>query len=181
MSQRKGCDRSVAVCSQFWLGLVTSEKLEEELEHDHVCMLWKPVSLQSLKLSVIYWDGKVSNLVFYAQSTSAFILAWWDGKVGSKTEENYNSLTCREQMYRREVWLLQQSGTVLADRADSKIPAGWHMLYNCYICYSEYKNNNKKSCHLFFSPLDLLSSNKHIIEAFKGRLYYVVNYDVSCC
>ena len=56
------------------------------------------------------------------------------------------------------------------------------MLYNCVIfVIVNIKITKKKSCHLFFSPLDLLSSNKHIIEAFKGRLYYVVNYVVSCC
>ena len=39
MSQRNGCDRSVTICSQFWLGPVTSEEFEEELAHDHFCAL----------------------------------------------------------------------------------------------------------------------------------------------
>ena len=35
MSQRRSCDRDLTVCSLFWLGLVASAELEEEVAHDH--------------------------------------------------------------------------------------------------------------------------------------------------
>ena len=66
---------------------------EEDIAHDHVCVLWKPVFLRSSDPSVIYREGKV----------------------GSRTEENDNSLTWREE--RREFWLLQSQ--VLAERSHS--------------------------------------------------------------
>ena len=31
----------LTVCSQFWFGPVTNKELEEEVAHDHVCMLLK--------------------------------------------------------------------------------------------------------------------------------------------
>ena len=50
--------------------MVITEELEEDIAHDHICMLSKPASLQSSELPVVYWEGKVS----------------------SQIEENYNSL-----------------------------------------------------------------------------------------
>ena len=63
----------MAVSSLSWLGPVTSEELEEEVSHDHVCILWNQVSLLSSEFSVVYWEGKVGS--------------------ASGVEENYNSLT----------------------------------------------------------------------------------------
>ena len=39
---------------QFCFGPVTNKELEEEVAHDHVCMLCKTVLLQSSELSVVY-------------------------------------------------------------------------------------------------------------------------------
>ena len=78
----------MTICNLFWLGPVANEELEEEVSHDHVCVIWKPVSLQRSELFVVFWERKV----------------------GSQTEESDNDLTLRKQRHRREFWLLQQSG-----------------------------------------------------------------------
>ena len=49
------------VDSLFWLGLVTSEELAEKVAYDHVCVLWKPIFLQSSELFVVYWDSKLGS------------------------------------------------------------------------------------------------------------------------
>ena len=36
MSQRRGCDRQLTICSLLWAGPVANEELEEEVAHDHV-------------------------------------------------------------------------------------------------------------------------------------------------
>ena len=73
----------------FWLGSVTNEEFEEEIAHDQICEICKKVSLQSSEYSVAHREDKV----------------------GTQIEENYNSITWREQRHRPEFRLLQRSGT----------------------------------------------------------------------
>ena len=40
--------------------------------------------------------------------------------MGSQIDDNYNSLTWREQRHRLKLWLLQQPG-ILADRDDASV------------------------------------------------------------
>lgn len=45
-TSRRKSDRYLTVCSFFLLQSAISEELEKEAAHEHVCVLWKPASLQ---------------------------------------------------------------------------------------------------------------------------------------
>ena len=70
----------MTVCSLFWFGPVTNEVLGEEVGHDHVFILWKPVLLQSSELLVVNWEGEVGSQIADGYSWCVWFLCKQNGK-----------------------------------------------------------------------------------------------------
>ena len=51
-SQRSS-DGQLRINSLFWIGPVTNKELQEEVTHNHVCVLSEPVSLRNCELCVV--------------------------------------------------------------------------------------------------------------------------------
>ena len=52
-SEKSAGDESRGFATDIWVCSLFCEEFAEEAAHDHICVLWEPVSLQSSELSVV--------------------------------------------------------------------------------------------------------------------------------
>ena len=57
MSKRRSIGRKLTVCGLFWLGLVTSEALAEEVAHSHICVRMSCLATENNSLSSTHCVG----------------------------------------------------------------------------------------------------------------------------